>query len=108
MSTLSAQQQASPALEYITLPDGFKVPAAMKGVEPLIKTKQLNGPDDPPQLFVDAEKGNFAKAQTRWAKTLVWRDENNMNDILEQPQINYHLYAPSHPYPYSSTHTDKC
>lgn len=41
------------------------------------------------QRFLNADKGNEAKATTRWQKTMAWRKENGINTILRRPHPNF-------------------
>jgi hypothetical protein len=42
-----------------------------------------------PPRFLAAEKGDFAKAQARWQRTLDWRATFKVDDILDEPQLNF-------------------
>ena len=41
------------------------------------------------QRFLNADKGNVAKATARWEKTMAWRKENGINTIMRRPHPNF-------------------
>jgi hypothetical protein len=51
----------------------------------------LNPPPPPPapQRFIDAEEGDEAKANENWARTLKWREDNDMDGILKRPHRHF-------------------
>lgn len=53
---------------------------------------------DIPEHFLAACGGNRAKAAKRWAATLQWRDEHEVDTILSQPNITIETIRKFYPH----------
>jgi hypothetical protein len=47
--------------------------------------------------FIAAEKGNVEKGRQRYENTLKWRRENNIDQILREPQPHFHAIKKCYP-----------
>eukprot|EP00808_Paulinella_micropora_P006812 g63723.t1 len=47
------------------------------------------GAEGVPQRFINAEKGDVAKAKARYEKTAAWRKENKVDDVLMSPHPDF-------------------
>lgn len=50
----------------------------------------LERPDTVPARYVRAFCGNETQAWERWRATLAWRRENDIDNILNEPQPYFH------------------
>ena len=73
-------------------PNAVPVPAPAPTLSPA-----KPNPDLIPQRFLNATKGDAAKAALRWKATCDWRQENHIDEILQEKQPHFVLIREHYP-----------
>jgi hypothetical protein len=116
LSIVSISLVVTPTSKEVIVETGFAYTLCIRG-------HQYTSPDEPvhvmdediPQRFINGSDGDVKEARRRWDVTRYWREQEGVNNVLQEPQPHFFIIRSLFPHYvnclstmyYKDTHTDE-